>query len=332
MKYARARVIPPLFFLVIVSLILIIPNYAYADELIVTTNNSSYSLGATVNVTGKLTLRGIPVSDGLVAVQVDDSLGNVKLLRVIPTGTPPSPWKVRIASLVSVDSQDNPKSTFTRGGLSFFKVTVENLDINNVQTMITFDLFDSIGRSVSFSFWGGNLQAGQSLTRREDILIPNDFFGNAATCYVNVLTGNVQPAFPKLAGQPCCPEQSVAVTITGSSSGSADSTPVSAATSPGSYTLAFKLPDDAMLGNYTVYSSARYNAWTSTKFDYYWLITDVNRDGKVNVVDISAAGRAFGSRTGGPKYNAMVDINNDGIINIIDVTTIARDFGRAIVQ
>jgi len=332
MKYARARVIPPLFFLVIASLIIIIPNCVYADELAVTTNSLSYSLGATINVNGILTLRGIPVTDGLVAVQVDDSQGNVKLIRVIPTGTPPPPWKVRIVSLMSVDSQDNPKSTFARSAYSYFKVTVENLDVNNVQTMITFDLFDSIGRSVSFSFWGGNLQAGQRLTRREDILIPSDFFGNTATCYVSVLTGNVQPAFPKFAGQPCCPEQSVAVTITGSSSASGDSTSVSTATSTGSYNLAFKLPDDAMLGNYTVYSSARYNAWTSTRFDYYWLITDVNRDGKVNIVDVSAAGRAFGSKSGGPKYNAMVDINNDGIINIIDVATIARDFGRAMVQ
>jgi hypothetical protein len=269
------------------------------------------------------------MSDGLVAIQVDDSQGNVKLVRVIPTGTPPSPWKARIVDLISVDSQDNPKSTFTRGALSFFKVTIESLDINDVQTMITFNLFDSIGRSISLSFWGGSLRAGQRLTRREDILIPDDFYGDTAICYVNILTGNVQPVFPKLAGQPCCSEKSVAVAITGSKSQQGGLTSATAAASPGSYSLAFKLPDDAMLGTYTIYSSARYNAWADKTFDYFWLVTDINRDGKVNIVDISTVSRAFGSETGDPKYSGIVDIDNDGRINIIDIAATARDFGRA---
>jgi hypothetical protein len=328
MKYARARVIPPLFFLVLTSLILILSNPVYADELSVTTNYSSYSLGATISVSGQLTLRGIPVTNGLIAIQVDDSQGNVKLVRVISTGTAPSPWKVRIVDLISVDSQDKPKSTFTKGELSFFKVTVENLDINDVQTMITFNLFDSIGRSVSFSFWGGSLHAGERIIRREGILIPTDFYGDTAACYVDVMTGNIQPAFPKFSGQPCCAEKSLVLTATGSSSKTAGSASVSAVTSLGSYGLAFKLPDDATLGNYTVYSSGRYNAWAVATFDYFWLNTDVNRDGKVNIMDVSAAARAFGSKAGDPKYSTMVDMNNDGTINIVDAAAIARDFGR----
>jgi hypothetical protein len=332
MKCTRARVIPPLFFLVFLSLIFTLLNPVYADELAVTTDYTSYSLGATINVHGQLTLRGVPVTDGLVAIQVDDAQGNVRLVRVISTGTPPSPWKVQIVSLSSVDSQDKPKSTFSRGAWSYFKVTVENLDINDAQAMITFNMFDSIGRSVAFSFWGGTLSAGQRVTRREDILVPTDFYGDTATCYVNVLTGNLQPVFPEFAGQPCCPERSVAVTITGSKSQTAGSTSASVAALSGSYSLAFKLPDDAAIGNYTVFSSARYNAWARTTFDYYWLNTDVNRDGKVNILDVSKVAKAFGFKAGDAGYNRIVDINGDGVINIVDTATVARDFGRAMVR
>jgi parallel beta-helix repeat protein len=56
--------------------------------------------------------------------------------------------------------------------------------------------------------------------------------------------------------------------------------------------------------------------------------TDLNRDGTVNIVDVSAVARAFRCQPGDRKWNAMADLNRDGQINIVDVNKVARDFGK----
>jgi hypothetical protein len=333
MRCTRARLTSIIFFIVL-SFILFFPSHVYADELTVSTSQSSYGLGATINVNGQLMLEypvGSPVTDGLVAIEVADSTGALKLLRVVPVGATPSPWKARVSQVMSCNSYGSPQTSFSRGEFAYIKVTVESLVTYSIQIMITFDLFDSIGRSVSASFYGKNLGPAEVLTYRESILIPNDFFGDTAACFVNVLTGNIQPVLPRIGGQPCCSESAVALTITGTKSEASSSESASPASSPGSYSLSFKLPDNAISGDYTVYASARWNAWGMTTFDYWWGVvgdpTDINRDDKVNILDISMVAKAFGSRTGGPSYNKLADINSDNVINILDIAAVARDFG-----
>lgn len=55
---------------------------------------------------------------------------------------------------------------------------------------------------------------------------------------------------------------------------------------------------------------------------------DVNADGKINIIDITIAARAFASRSGEPRWDERADINSDGVINIIDIAAIARQFGK----
>jgi parallel beta-helix repeat protein len=58
------------------------------------------------------------------------------------------------------------------------------------------------------------------------------------------------------------------------------------------------------------------------------LITDVNKDGKVNIIDISLVAKAFGTTPKDPKWNPDADIDTNRIINILDVTRVAIDFGK----
>ncbi len=326
MRCTRAR-LTPIIFSILLSYVIFAPGYVYADELTVSTNQPSYGLGATVNLDGKLTLRDVPVTDGLVAIQVDDSEGALKLLRVMPVGTIPSPWKAQLLQLIACDSHGNPKTSFSRGNFAYFKATVKSLVVYDIQMMITFNLFDSIGRSISASFYGRTLRPGEQFSYIESIQIPDSFYGDTARCFVNVLTGTIQPSLPKFGGQPCCSESSVALTITGGMSGASSSESASAASSLGSYSLSFKLPDKAIIGSYNIYASARWNAWAMTTFDYYWLLTDINRDSKVNILDVTVTAKGFGSRIGDPQYNHLADINNDTFLNILDIAAVARDFG-----
>jgi hypothetical protein len=58
--------------------------------------------------------------------------------------------------------------------------------------------------------------------------------------------------------------------------------------------------------------------------------TDINGDGRVDMVDIAMVSHAFGTQEGDARWIPAADINGDGTINMIDIATVARDFGRII--
>lgn len=61
------------------------------------------------------------------------------------------------------------------------------------------------------------------------------------------------------------------------------------------------------------------------------IMGDVNGDGKVNILDVSATAQAFGSYLGDPsgRWNPDCDFNQDNKVNILDIVIVARNFGMA---
>jgi hypothetical protein len=59
-----------------------------------------------------------------------------------------------------------------------------------------------------------------------------------------------------------------------------------------------------------------------------FLPTDINRDGRVDIVDIVLVAMAYGSKPGDPNWNENADIDKNGIIDILDVSAVARDYGK----
>jgi parallel beta-helix repeat protein len=57
---------------------------------------------------------------------------------------------------------------------------------------------------------------------------------------------------------------------------------------------------------------------------------DLNRDGFVNIIDVSTVSRAFGCRPGDPRWNPMADMDMNEIINIIDISKVAKHFGQKV--
>jgi predicted GH43/DUF377 family glycosyl hydrolase len=55
---------------------------------------------------------------------------------------------------------------------------------------------------------------------------------------------------------------------------------------------------------------------------------DVNMDGKVDVKDLIAVVKAFGSSPGKPRWNPTADENEDEKIDMIDILIVARNFGK----
>lgn len=57
---------------------------------------------------------------------------------------------------------------------------------------------------------------------------------------------------------------------------------------------------------------------------------DLSGDGKVNILDITAAAAAYGTKLGDSKWNANADMNEDGTVNILDLTAIAKEYGKSV--
>jgi len=60
----------------------------------------------------------------------------------------------------------------------------------------------------------------------------------------------------------------------------------------------------------------------------YALKTDLNIDGRVDILDISIAAKAYGSYVGHPRWNEAADVDKNGSINIIDISLVAKDYGK----
>lgn len=57
-------------------------------------------------------------------------------------------------------------------------------------------------------------------------------------------------------------------------------------------------------------------------------IEDLDGNGKINIIDIATAAKAFGTVPGHPRWNSDADVNKDEKVNIIDIAMIAKQFGK----
>jgi len=56
-------------------------------------------------------------------------------------------------------------------------------------------------------------------------------------------------------------------------------------------------------------------------------LADLNKDGIVDIMDLSIVARALGTYPGHQKWNPEADLNNDYVVDILDITLLAKDYG-----
>lgn len=56
---------------------------------------------------------------------------------------------------------------------------------------------------------------------------------------------------------------------------------------------------------------------------------DLNKDGKVDIVDVVIVAIAFGSTSGASNWNPDADFNKDGIVDIFDVVLVTSNYGKS---
>jgi hypothetical protein len=62
------------------------------------------------------------------------------------------------------------------------------------------------------------------------------------------------------------------------------------------------------------------------------LISDVNGDDVVNILDLVLVAKAWNSNPQDPKWNPKLDLNADGLVNVLDVVIVAKDFGKRSIE
>jgi len=300
----------------------------YADpsiQVTVNTDKQTYSSGELVNIYGDLKRDGTPVTNALVAIQINDPQNNIVSIRTRSTGTTPSPWSIDITQLISCDPSGNSKDTFKKGTLAYFKVTVKNLNtISERYVTVTLNLYDSNQVSFGIAWVGTTVGPNKEFTYLCSIPISSEASTGAAYAFVNAYN-----KWPEENGIAYCGEEAVAFTITDgtSSSSSNGSTNPQSSSSEGSYELTFRLRSKSNLGDHTVYASY-YQTLATTTFDVVWLYTDLNRDGKVTIVDVSIVALSYRSKPDDPNWNQKADLDHNNIINILDIAKVAVDYGK----
>jgi parallel beta-helix repeat protein len=62
---------------------------------------------------------------------------------------------------------------------------------------------------------------------------------------------------------------------------------------------------------------------------YDALLTDVNKDSRVDLRDICRVLKALGSRSNTPRWDPACDVNGDGVINCKDLLAVTKDLGKS---
>jgi len=293
------------------------------------TSKQTYNLGETVQIYGNLTLNGVIVTDGLVAIQINSPNLQCYILRTIETGTLTNQnWTAEILSVYTCDQYENPKTSFQRGTTAYAKITWKN----NLQTpiYILVALYIEFPSNIPFQALApvaGTINPGESSIT---VSIPIPSNAPLGTC---MLYANLYDNWPKDSGTPYCPEKTTSFTITSTGSESLSEKPPQYNTlSINNFNLTFNLPKiSGQMGNYTIFATSYYNGEKTSKTTSFnvTLIGDINHDGLVDIRDISIVGRAYGSTPEHERWNPTADLNKDNIVDIRDISTVGRDYGKS---
>jgi len=297
-------------------------------ELTVATNKLVYGRGETVAITGNLTLDGVPVTDGVVAIQVNKPNGSPMIVRASTTGSITGDWSVEVLEVFTSDYWGNRTSSFKRGVTAYINIALRNNRNEDKYTVLILNLYDSAATPFEVAFViRGPISPGE--LRVQVSYHTDDAPIGTITVYANAFS-----ELPNYGGYAYSPEKSTNfnITTTTSLAFNSDTKSQTAETTSisGTYYLNFRLPQKAALGNYTVYTGAYYQGQQSTATSSFEakLIGDINLDGKVDGKDIAIAAKAYGTRPGQPLWDARADLNLDGKVDGKDIAIISKNFGQ----
>lgn len=310
---------------------------AVSLDLIVSPDKQVYNIGdgGTIVINGSLTDDGSPVTDAIVAVEVDNPVGGISLLRTLNTGPLNSSqtWPLEILEIIPTDLSGTLIRNFQLGNPIGFKVKVENhaANPNNIIIMLTL-VYSNQAPFETALLYNGTIdgQSTKTVMSYPVLTISRNAIQGNTTVYVNVYN-----LLPRDNGFAYCPEKSNWFLI-GSSTASASTTPL--------FPLNMSLPGmPFMLGNYTIYATVKYGfSSTSSRSQFeIILVGDITGpggypDGLVDMRDIAFVASKFGTEEGDPGWDPLADLTGpehlvpDGQVDMRDIAVVAKAFGLGV--
>lgn len=331
---AKGIVTNVLIFNLIIALAFSVSGYGSALKLSIVTDKQVYNVSEKVLIRGNLTLNEEPVSDALVAIQIDNPKNETFVIRTLTIGSGGSDlWPIEIQELVPCDAYGNPKNSFPQGGYAGFKIKIQNNAATSHNVMITLNLFYANEAPFkTFVFFEGQMYPGQVIICScWPIPIPSDAVIGDAVAFANAYD-----KLPRDGGFAYCPERSAVFSITGQSLGTSNSTSIMASSesSAGTFNLTVGLAlTEIWLGNYTIYARVYVQPHIASSESTFQvtLLGDIFPDGKIDMKDIAIVAKAFGTAPGDLNWNPEADLNPDGKIDMKDIAIVARAFGTQVI-
>jgi len=305
--------------LILCLLLLSSPALAKAQSenvnLSVTTNSQAYYGFSPVTVSGLLQNNGASDNDGLIALEIQDSQGNVLVIRTLTTGASrSSSMPCQISSAYLSDMSANRQSSIQTGALGYFTLNLVNNDSIEHLMLVTLNLYDNDGIPIGLMSEQCSLLANTNGEAVLSIQIP--IWARTGTAYGYA---DIYSNWPSSGGAPLSCEQPFQFTILNglSSIGSI----LGSHGDQGVYSLTFRLPTMGPTNeNYTVYASTSYSGSTVTKSTTFnCQFGDFTSEGTVNSTDFFIFTNSFISYSdGSSNYNHLCDMNQDGKIDSQD--------------
>jgi len=292
---------------------------AYPLDITVISDKEIYNVGETVQISGNLTFESQPLSQALVALQINDRAVPYTFRTLYTGEAPPSgPWYVEITNVYLGDSYGNPITSIKKGDIAYIYIYYQNTYSRDLNVTIAFTIYD-VNNVPLFAHApvSQSLPPGTGYYTVYTLAIPENAEEGTATIYASAFT-----ALPENEGTPYSPEKSNTFNIMSTQT----------STSEGSYSHSFQIAKKGTrLGNYTVFVASFYQGYKATKTTSYQVILlgDINNDLYVNVKDAVLLGVAFGSEPGDLNWDARADLNKDGYINIKDAVILGTNFGNS---
>jgi hypothetical protein len=315
------KIYPFLFCLLILSSVLTVQ--ATTVNLTVTTDKTSYLRSENLAVSGSLRKDGQPVTNGLVAIQINSQNGDPMVIRTVNTGvnpTYPDPianpdFLGQILNLYSSDFYQNPVNNVYAGALAQFTLTAQNLanEPRHLVTAVTVYDNNNVPVGVATSEIG-TVPARSQSTKVVGVPIPASAVSGRATAFASIYSD-----MPKLGGKPFSLEASATFTINGVQG---NLPPSSGNGNQGNYNLNFKLPPKCPVGTYTVYTTAAYYGVSDSKTTTFQVSQpgDLNGNGTVDFDDLLLFINAYVINHAPPyTVTPVADFDHNGMINFDDV-------------
>jgi PKD repeat protein len=338
----------PLFLLLILSLSvsnLILVHANPSLNITVKTDKQQYAPADIVQVSGNLTLDGIPTIDGLVGLEIQNSRGPV-VVRTLPAVHPPSETPYILTEyVVPCYTNGTPKFSFRRNTIAYFKISVVNLDhFHPYPVFLIVNVYDSTNTPLGSAEFHEPLLPDSSSLVIISFLIPSDAALGTATVY-----GNAFSNWPSLGGTPYVREANNTFTITSDGSEAEQLTQNQFTTlqSNGTvnYNTTFRLAAMATPDKYFVYVTSSYQGETASNSTTFILGHGPDRvvgdlgggvpprffqfDGIVNSRDLNLLLQCF-KGTAPPEYMYLGDLGSrvngkneffiyDGVVSATDL-------------